>query len=310
MIRFLVIGLLACTTVVAQDVHVEVRLEPPVVPFHVQPTFTVIVEAPAGTENVELPNMVERFGGLSVYGSPEFSKQNLPNDRVRTTEIYVLDPIRVGEYPIAPVEVKWGDGESVTVPAPALRVRALTEEEELAAEIFDDKMASPDVRTETLVSRWELWLAVGMGLALVATLLTYFLIKRPKKIKLAPQKKPWEIAYERLRTLDQRHYPEAGNFVPYYIDLSAIVRYYIEDRFQLRAPELTTPEFLTEMGEAGVLSDEHQKLMAQFLRHCDRVKFARYTPSVSEMEECFTDMLRFVDETIPQQQETVEGAAA
>ena len=37
---------------------------------------------------------------------------------------------------------------------------------------------------------------------------------------------------------------EQGQFEDYYVQLSSIVRHYLEDRFHLRAPEMTTEEFL------------------------------------------------------------------
>ena len=54
----------------------------------------------------------------------------------------------------------------------------------------------------------------------------------------------------------------------------SIIRRYLEDRFELRAPELTTEEFLTVAGTPVLLSHEHQKLLRDFLRQADLVKFA------------------------------------
>ena len=52
------------------------------------------------------------------------------------------------------------------------------------------------------------------------------------------------------------------------------MRRYLEDRFELRAPELTTEEFLDVAGSANRLSHDHQSLLRDFLRQADLVKFA------------------------------------
>jgi hypothetical protein len=97
---------------------------------------------------------------------------------------------------------------------------------------------------------------------------------------------------------------------PYYVDLSMILRYYIEDRFGIRAPELTTPEFMDIATESGLLDESQQTFLAAFLRHCDRVKFARHEPGVKEMEERLSEVERFVKDTIPKPtEENMENAA-
>jgi hypothetical protein len=117
------------------------------------------------------------------------------------------------------------------------------------------------------------------------------------------------VAYDRLRALDEKRLPEAGQYGLFYIQLSTILRAYVEDRFHLHAPEQTTEEFLEEAARSGAVNDAHQKLLAEFLRHSDRVKFARLEPTVHDMEVSMTHVLRFIDETVPREEEAAEDAA-
>jgi hypothetical protein len=284
------------------EISVETVLDPPVIPYHKQARFAVTVEAPEDAQ-VRLPDMVPRFGGLAVYGTPEYRSRILKNNRVRITETYTLDAIFPGDYLIEPVTVTWGDGQSVTVPSPALRVRELTEEEIADAEQFDAALPDPDFTPAPFYTRWPFWAALG-GLAVAALAMLLFLRRRKTEQAAEASKTPWEVAYERLRVLDQQGYPRLGRYEPYYVDLSSILRYYIEDRFHVHAPERTTPEFLEEIDGSGVLTDEQERMLARFLRHCDLVKFAQYKPTVEEMERSFTQVLQFVDETVPK---PVEG---
>jgi len=191
---------------------------------------------------------------------------------------------------------------------PALRVRDLTDEERVEAERFAANEAPVSLPRPWWLG-WPFWAAVGAGVVALGGAVWWVLRHRTRAERIAAPALPWEVAYGRLRELDQRRLPHAGQFEPYYVDLSAILRYYIEDRFLLHAPEQTTPEFLEAASQSGVLSTDQQQTIAAFLRHCDRVKFARYEPTLTEMEQGFEVVLRFVDETVPRDQEAREDAA-
>lgn len=290
-------------------VMVSVTLEPPVTPYHRQVRFSIAVEAPASVE-VTFPDMVDGFGELAIYGLPEYEAVPLKGERVRITETYTLDPIFPGDYAIDPVTVRWGDGQERAVASPSLRVRDLTEEERAEAMRFDSDLAEPVFTKPSLLRRWWFWTVLGLVTVVAVAGTLYWRRGRVTAVPGAPDKPAWEIAYGRLRALDQRQLAKVGKFGLFYVDLSSIVRYYIEDRFHIHAPEQTTPEFLAEVTGGGVLSDAHQRLLAAFLRHCDRVKFAQHRPTVAEMETSFSEVLRFVDETVPPPEDEVEEAAA
>ena len=86
-----------------------------------------------------------------------------------------------------------------------------------------------------------------------------------------------ELAYERLRILVKEDLFGAGRIKEFYERISDILRYYIEHHFSLRAPERTTEEFLYELANTNVLPESDKENLAQFLQHCDLVKFARRT---------------------------------
>jgi hypothetical protein len=83
----------------------------------------------------------------------------------------------------------------------------------------------------------------------------------------------------------------------FYVRVSTILRRYIELRFGLRAPEQTTEEFLISALATGGLIAAHRDLLEAFLQHCDLVKFARYCPTPSAMEETFESAKSFVEHT-------------
>ncbi len=146
-----------------------------------------------------------------------------------------------------------------------------------------------------------LWLFVFIVLV-VFVIIVYFIWRRLKNQKnkgLEPEiiRLPWEVAYERLEGLKHQQLAQKGFVKEYYSALSDIVRAYIEERFNIRAPEMTTQEFLCFLKCDGSLKENHKKYLEEFLNVCDMVKFAKYGPGVNEMGEAFGVAKKFVDET-------------
>ncbi|MFN2376305.1 MAG: hypothetical protein ABR538_07190, partial [Candidatus Binatia bacterium] len=83
----------------------------------------------------------------------------------------------------------------------------------------------------------------------------------------------------------------------FFVELSAIIRRYLEDRFELRAPELTTEEFLTVASASPDLDEAHQGFLQSFLRRADMVKFARFIPPPDDIEAALAAASRFLEET-------------
>ena len=107
----------------------------------------------------------------------------------------------------------------------------------------------------------------------------------------------YDRAMARLDRLRRTGLPDAGAVDGWYVELSDIVRRYIEERFALRAPELTTEEFLLEAGRSADLKRAHRELLSDFLARCDRVKFARYSPEEDESRDALGVAERFLADT-------------
>ena len=87
----------------------------------------------------------------------------------------------------------------------------------------------------------------------------------------------------------------------FHLRISDILRRYIENRFGVRAPEQTTEEFLTaasgiRLHEKAILGN-NRPLLADFLTHCDLVKFARHEPTRDECEKTVSLCREFIEQT-------------
>ena len=81
------------------------------------------------------------------------------------------------------------------------------------------------------------------------------------------------------------------------IAVSDALRVYLEERFNLRAPERTTEEFLRDLPKTSALDATQKQSLAGFLEQCDLVKFARFEPPESALRELHELALRLVHET-------------
>lgn len=120
--------------------------------------------------------------------------------------------------------------------------------------------------------------------------------KIPEKPPI-PKKTAYEIACESLEALKAKGLIRLGKIKEYYVELSLIVRRYLENKFNIKAPEMTTEEFLDTAKQSDELSAGHKELLKIFLSHADMVKFAKYGPNVKEAEGSFLAAKTLIDET-------------
>ncbi|GJQ60798.1 MAG: hypothetical protein SCALA701_35990 [Candidatus Scalindua sp.] len=259
--------------------------------------YSVTADSPEGT-NILFPEMREELAGFDVIdsGTQLLSRKE---GRVIEERWFLLETFKPGSYIIPAVTIHFKlkeaqeEGETST---PEIYIAIASTLDEKSSDIRDIK---PPVFLRKDYDRLYILLAAIFGiLALIGIpLFIFYRKKRGKAAPLPPPLSAHEIAYkelERLRSLDLN---ANGQTKEYYYHLSNIVRHYIENRFQLMAPERTTEEFLTEMTTSNKLDETHKELIENFLEHSDLVKFAAYAPQDQEIESSYSSAKRLVDET-------------
>ena len=248
---------------------------------------------------IDFPQISENLGGLTLedFGSdsPERSRES-----VRRDGWYRLYTYKTGSYTIPPPVIVYSDDEGkggeIKGGEVKVEVVSLIPEGEEPEDIRDIK---PPVGLPVNYLPFIL-LGVG-GLIIVGGLvgLWFFLKKRRRPILKEEEEKPAHIiAYEGLDHILSLRLIEQGRIEEYYVLLSDVVRRYLENRFGLRAPEMTTEEFLDILRGSHELAAEHKLLLDDFLSSCDLVKFARYGPNPTEIENVYLLAKRLVDETV------------
>ncbi|GBD95326.1 MAG TPA: hypothetical protein ENG83_08285 [Nitrospirae bacterium] len=144
-----------------------------------------------------------------------------------------------------------------------------------------------------------LYILIALLAVIVITVLVLLFLKKRKKPEeiVIPPVPAHETAYRAFDELMKNDYLKKGHVQEYYFELSNIVRHYVENRFSLRAPEMTTEEFLSTLRDSDTLNSGQKGLMREFLSHCDMVKFAKYLPDQKEAESSYEAARKIVDET-------------
>ena len=151
-----------------------------------------------------------------------------------------------------------------------------------------------------------LLIASGAMVVVAGSVLAYRGWRTRRRIAL--QRSAYDDAIAQLGVLAARGAPGAEDADAWFVQLSAIVRRYLERRYEIRAPELTTEEFLVEASRGTRLSSEHRQLLTSFLERCDRVKFAGYRPDAQESIDTLASARAFVEDTRLREDQGKEAA--
>jgi len=244
--------------------------------------------------------MLEAFAILDVSTHEKIDDQG----RTVITQRYILQAARSGPQSIPPILVEYVDRRPGAKPAPddMDAYEHLTErlDFEVQSVLPADAKAdlhpplgelAPIVRSQPHQWWWLAVVAVACG---VAAMLWRFASASRKR---ARQQSAFDIAIARLDRLLALPRSTPAELDAFFVELSAIVRTYLENRFDLRAPELTTEEFLDLMTRSPDLSGGHQNLLHDFLHRADLVKFAQFVPAEHEVEQSIAAARRFLEET-------------
>lgn len=299
----------APTVAEGESIRVETALGPVVASVVVSPkspligdlmSLTLSVEAKDGVE-LTMPRSREAFSRFEI--SDEDESQEAIDGGERRTQTYRIQTASSGRLRIPPMRIVFTDrrpGEEASGAEQELLtdeisivVRpVLAGEEATAATIRPVRRPLEEHLGPSLARQY--WWAIAGGSLLLCGLFALVFWRRGRK---AVQISPYERASVALGELEAEGLPDEDARDAWYVELSSIVRIYLEDRFALRAPELTTEEFLRVAQRSVLISTEHKTLLSSFLADCDQVKFAGYAPGEEESRSVLAAARRFLLET-------------
>jgi hypothetical protein len=140
------------------------------------------------------------------------------------------------------------------------------------------------------------WIAIVLGIVAMIFLFKRF---RPRP-KITPAMTasltPAALASRELDILNQSKPWLTGNIDDYQVRFTSVIRKYILDQWNIKAPEMTTSQILAAMGKVQISRDDHTAL-SEMLDIADLVKFAQHRPEIDMHQELLDDAFVFIDNT-------------
>lgn len=258
-------------------------------------TYAITVKAKKNIE-VEFPQILpENLAGFAIKDFGSWQKGLFGKKTIK--QWYLLDTYVSGEHIIPATLIKYRargqtDWRELSVNEVKLEVKSVLDNASNRADIRD--IRGP----KSFASRaWFYVLITLFTLLIIGGVSTFVILRKKKEESKKPPIPAHIIAYEALTALERKDYIRRGLTQAYYTELSDIVRHYLENRFNIRAPEMTTEEFLTKVKEDSTLTLEQKGLLRDFLTACDLVKFAKHQPAEQEASLSFASAKKLIDQT-------------
>lgn len=200
------------------------------------------------------------------------------NDNNNDTYTFVILPISTGDIPTPAFRFFWYDSSGkpnqITAPQRIVHVKSLLPADTTGIDIKDI------IGPKSLPVQWWPY-ALGALIIMALIAVWYFLFRKKlnkMEIPVAPPEPPFDKAIRELAILKETDLIGKGKIKQFYIELSDILRRYIEGRFDIRAVEATTYELKRLLKHPELTKDQYQTIL-EFLGRSDLVKFAKFQPS-------------------------------
>ena len=245
----------------------------------------VELKAPRGKE-VRMPDLRDRVKGFSL--AEDFAEEPVTGADGAVTQVtnwkLIPEPCAT-EYKVRPFVVPVNEARGGS-------------ESFFAGPIYFEPPSARDPVTggmEVKVGKdlpplsWKLvgYVAAALaGLALALAGLWFgvrYLVRRVREHRMSPIERAWV----ELDRLIRKGLPGRGRYKDFYVELTMVVRRYVQRKYGIRAPHMTTEEFLREVSSgtasgAGLASNTES--LRRFLESADMVKFAgvEATPEMAD----------------------------
>ena len=286
-------------------VQVAMTIDPPEIDLTRRVQLTIAVTAPPDLD-VSLPPLNDRLQGFSLGGT--FDDEPVTKDgKVTRTHHIQLTPLVADRYRIAPMAVEYVD-KAISPPRkgwfptrPVVLEKAPLVKGDPGKDIterLDPVWIYPPFRTVLV------WLGAAL-LALAALFGVWKLATRVRENIQLARMSPRDRAMRELEKLLAKDLVRRHKVKEFYLELTMIVRRYIERSHAVRAPEQTTEEFLAAATANPAFKPEVVRRLRSFLQAADLVKFAAYEPD----DSAIGDSTRTAREYIEKDAQEADAAA-
>jgi hypothetical protein len=285
---------------------------------------------------VQKPPFGGSLGGFVIRDFRE-PPPKIHDGRELIQQIYTLEPTETGKMLLDPISITFtdnrpnGDGQTHSLETEAVTVEITSIVGDKAPSLGELRPSAEPIELPSSTSPW-LWVLAVAGVAALA--IAWWLMRRRRREKTlaAVILTPEEVAVRELDALEQSGLADRDVKL-FYVELTGIVRRYIEQTTGIRAPEQTTEEFLREISREGAVEIwkkdatdgtngtnktnkgtggfmDHLSRLRDFLEAADLVKFAAFQPRSDDVAESVRRAKRFINIRRAEQTAVLEEVSA
>ena len=284
----------------AQEVKPQAKLSQTSIPLGDQTQLHLSIRFPTGTA-ITWPLLKDSIAGKLLIveaGKPDTSVDQADKNSQTIHQSFTITSFDPGTYQIPAYEFKTNNGLVKSAP---LTLTITSVAVDTTKGIYDIKqpIAVSYTAVDWLTDNWH-WLALGFAvLAAIVALIIYFLKKPKAKAPMMEIRKfvpAHQVALSNLSALRDKKLWQSGLIKEYHIELSDILRQYLERRYDIKTHEKTTEEIFVALRYKN-MEPAHRQLLKQMLSLADLVKFAKEKPLATENEQAMDTAITFVEET-------------
>jgi len=302
-ILFNILFFYAQTSIFAQGITIYAKVDSANILIGDQVKYIIELTKPIN-ENISSPAIKDTIiKEIEVLESYKPDTSYIENNHVKLRYSYLITSFDSGQYVIPPHSFLWSKNEKIdTLFSNQVFLNVYT------IPIDTTQMAIMDIKAPIdapfsidEIYPYLFWILLGM---LILAAIIYVLNKIRKKeplIKIAEKPKipPHITALSKLEELEKTKLWQNQKIKKYHIELTNIIREYIEDRFNYPAMEEISSEIIKNCDTNEEISQAARKAIKQILPLSDLVKFAKFEPLPNENDACLKNAYIFVNETIP-----------
>ncbi|MCX7910254.1 MAG: hypothetical protein N2505_01545 [Endomicrobia bacterium] len=213
-------------------------------------------------------------------------KSFLSNKTKEKFKFYII-ATQLGKLKLNEFEIKYVDlnnNEEKTIIIPPIEIEVVPYPKPKNKK-FDGEII--DIKKQIWVKNY---IGIALLLIIIMGIISYIIYnynKKPIRLEKAQPQilDPKEVALKKLDELWNKNYIEKGYIKEFYLELTEIVRWYIEQKYEINALELTTEELFLALKKK--VSKNYNIKLKSFLDNADLAKFAKYVPEKSEIIKDF-----------------------
>ena len=257
-------------------------------------------------DSIGFPKLADSIGKIQVVKFKADTAFDPGDKSIKTvTRHYTITVFDSGTYVIPSYVFKSPVGD---LPTDTLNLDVRTVAVDTTKAFYDIKQPLTIKYTfwDWLRDNWKLIAGILAGL-IVGGSSIFYLLKKPKKEVVVEEVKP-DIplhiqALQKLEEIKSKQLWQHDQVKQYYIELSDVVREYLEKRYTIQALEQTSEEIFTSLRHMDIASED-RNLLRQLLVLSDMVKFAKEKPAAHENEKSMENAVTFIKDTQPHAQPT------